>query len=424
VNETEPQRIGDAAQPKPGPVLTLRERDRRWSGLQALMRGRGLAAIIVGSFQGRERLETYLIDDFLDSIVILPNVGDAILLTFSPGRTSRMLESARRGYEPWVKDVRMGGGGAKTGEILAELGLSEARIGIVGMGPTAPGEMEGVLPVGFYANLTGKLPDAIFEDFTHDMTDFMLVKSDEELVLLRFAAQVSERAGAVMIETAKPGVSEALVYAEIMREIHRWGCTTRYPFLTLQSGPDNLGWGAPRWTLRGEPPRILTNGDLVQAEIHTMYGAQESQVQMSVALGPVNEEIKFCADVAHRAYEEGVAAVRPGTTFGEVFAAMEAPIRDAKCWSKTPLLHTLTFGANAFTGVNREQIAGTEEEWIEGQAQFGARRSDMRLREGMTLELEPNACLKQTRVNIGGVVLVTASGCEELNTLSTRIHYS
>src|SRR5262249_15016004 len=148
-----------------------------WSGLQTLMRARNLDAIIVGSFQGRERLESYLVDDFLDSVVVLPARGEAILLSFSGSRLSRMYESERRGFAPWVNDVRVGGGGNRTGDILAELGFEAGRMGIVGLGPTAPGEMEGLLPAGFQASLTARLPNATFEDFTQAMTDFMLVKS-------------------------------------------------------------------------------------------------------------------------------------------------------------------------------------------------------------------------------------------------------
>ena len=410
--------------PRAGPVLSLRERDRRWHGLQQCMSARGLDAVIVGSFQGRERLESYLIDDFLDAVVVLPARGDAILLSFSGGRLSRMYESERRGFDVWVKDVRVGAGGGKAGEVLAELGFANGRIGVVGLGPTAPGEMEGLLPAGFQKSLTAKLPKATLEDFTQDMTDFMLVKSEEELALLRFAAEVSEQACAAMIEATRPGASEAEVYAEIMREIHRWGCDTRYPFLTLQSGPDNIAWGVPRWTLRAEPPRILEVGDLVQAEIHTMYGAQELQVQMSVALDPVDPAIKRCEEVARMSYEAGLDAVRPAATFADVVHAMEAPIRTSGCWSKTPLLHTLTFGATGFTGVNREQLAGTQEGWLESQIKPGIRRGDLVLTQGMSLELEPNACLHHIRVNIGGAVVVTADGAEELNSLSTRVHHA
>ncbi len=405
------------------PVLSLAERDRRWRGLRACMATRGLDAIIVGSFQGRERLESYLIDDFLDSVVVLPIQDKPVLLAFSTSRMSRIFESEARGVTTWVGDMRVGGGGAKTAEVLTEKGFARGRVGIVGFGPTAPGEAEGLLPLGFWTSLSKSLPDAMFEDFTRDFTDFMLVKSDEELALLRYAASVSESACQVMIETARPGVSEAEIYAQIMAEIYRSGCDARYPFLSLQSGPANIAWGAPRWLLRAEPPRILQVGDLVQAEIHTHYGGQEAQVQMSVALDPIDDENRRCEEVAELAYQAGVAAVKPGAAFADVVHAIEAPIRDAGCWSKTPLLHTLTFGSTGFTPVNRGQIENTREGWIEGQAQVGIRRGDLELRPGMGLEIEPNACLGNRRVNVGGAVVVTETGREELNILATRVHH-
>lgn len=406
-----------------GPVLSLKERDRRWRGLRAVMRARGLDAIVVGSFQGRERLESYLIDDFLDSNVVLPLEGEPVLLAFSTGRLSRMLESAARGIEPWVSDWRVGFGGAKVAAALQEKGLAKGRIGIVGMGPTAPGEMEGLLPLGFWNSLSKALPAARFEDFTQAYTDFMLVKSEEEIALLRFAATVAERVCRVMADVTRPGVSEAAIYAEMMRETYRWGCDMRYPFLSLQSGPANIGWGAPRWLLRAEAPRLVQRGDMVQAEIHTLYGGQEAQVQMSVALDPVDADNRKCEAVAQRAYEAGLQAVKPGVTFAEVVRAMEAPIRDAGCWSKTPLLHTLSFGGTGFTSVNRAQLEGTREGKVESQAKPGIRRGELVLQPGMGLELEPNACLNTHRVNIGTGVLVTASGCEALNELPSRVHH-
>jgi Xaa-Pro dipeptidase len=408
--------------PYPGPTLSLAERDRRWTGLRALMRAQSVAAIVVGSFNGRERLESYLIDDFLDSIVVLPVDRDAIVLTFSASRLSRAYESERRGIPLWVHDYRLAAGGASTAGVLREIAPAKSRIGIVGFGPSAPGEMEGLLPFGFHRNLIAGL-DAELVDFTQTFTDFMLVKSEEELALLRFAAMVSEHASTAMLDACRPGTSEASVYAAIMSEIYRWGCETRYPNMSLQSGADNIGWGAPRWALRAEPPRILQTGDVVQAEIHTMYGQQESQVQMSVALDPIDETLERCAELARAAYEAGVAAVRPGVTFASVVHAMEEPLRAGGAWSKTPLLHTLTFGATGFTPINREQIAGTREELTEGKVTAGIRRGDLMLQPGMTLELEPNACLGMKRVNIGGVVLVTADGGEELNDIPTRMNH-
>jgi Xaa-Pro aminopeptidase len=409
--------------PEPGPQFTLAERDRRYAGLRALMEKQGFEAIVVGSFQGRERLESYLIDDFLDAVVVLPAKSEPVLLAFGGSRISRIHESERRGFPPWVRDVRLSAGGARVAEVLKERGLARGSIGLVGFGPTAPGEMEGLLPLGFHSNLVKALPDATIGDFTLAFTDFMLVKSAEEIALLRFAARVSEEACRVMMEVARPGVSEAEVYAETVREIHRWGCDLRYPFLSLQSGKDNICWGVPRWSVRAEPPRVLEVGDLVQAEIHTCYGGQEGQVQMSVALDPVDDVVYRLEHVARESYEAGLAAVKPGVTFASVVQAMETPLAKAGCWSKTPLLHTLTFGSTGFTAMNREQLKGTREEAIEGHAKPGIRRGELVLKEGMGLELEPNACLGMVRVNIGAGVLVTSRGAEELNTLPTRVQH-
>ena len=409
--------------PEAGPQLTLAERDRRYAGLRKLMEAQGFDAIVVGSFQGRERLESYLIDDFLDAVVVLPLKSDPVLLAFGGSRISRIFESQRRGHDVWVPDVRMSAGGAKVADVLKERGLAKGRIGVVGFGPTAPGEAEGLLPLGFHTSFVKALPEATIGDFTLSFTDFMLVKSEQEIALLRFAAKVSEEACKVMMEVSRPGVSETSVYAETVREIHRWGCDLRYPFFSLQSGKDNIGWGVPRWSLRAEPPRILEAGDLVQAEIHTIYGGVEGQVNMSVCLDPADEVVHRLEAVARQSYEAGLAAVKPGATFASVVHAMEKPLAEAGAWSKTPLLHTLTFGSTGFTPVNREQLKGTREEAIEGDAKPGIRRGELVLKEGMSLELEPNACLGMVRVNIGAGVLVTSRGAEELNSLATRVQH-
>jgi len=43
------------------------------------------------------------------------------------------------------------------------------------------------------------------------------------------------------------------------------------------------------------------------------------------------------------------------------------------------------------------------------------------MKPGMVLAFEPNACLDRHRVNLGGTVLVTETGCEELNAIPTRV---
>jgi Xaa-Pro aminopeptidase len=43
------------------------------------------------------------------------------------------------------------------------------------------------------------------------------------------------------------------------------------------------------------------------------------------------------------------------------------------------------------------------------------------LEPGMVFAFEPNACIGNHRVNIGGTVIVTSTGCEELNHIPTSV---
>jgi Xaa-Pro aminopeptidase len=406
------------------PMLSLRERDRRWQALRQRMGERGLDCLLVGSFRSRERFESYLLDDQIEGMVLFPLEGAPVVLSWYTPRISRALESASRGVESWVTDYRVGGGATDLAALLRERGLDQRRIGIVGLGRTSPGEPDGYVPYTYWTQLLEQVPQATFVDFSADITTLVLVRSEEELALVRYAARVTEAACQAMLDVTRPGVGEELIYAAIMREIFAHGADVRYPFLSLQSGPHNIGWGPPRWLHRAEPARRVQRGDMVQAEIHTCYGGIEAQVQMSIALEPVDASNQRCEEVARRSYEAGLAALRPGMRFAELVHTMEAPLRASGCWAKTPLAHTFTVGATGFSGVHRDQLVGTDEGWIEGgDSRATISGSDLVLCPGMLLELEPNACLGTHRVNIGGGVVVTETGCEELNALPTRVHH-
>jgi Xaa-Pro aminopeptidase len=388
--------------------------------VRGLLRDRSLHCLIVGTFRSREAFDSYLTNEHLDSVVVFPAEGEPTALTWNTTHLSRARESAGRGVELWVADCRPGFGGAATAAVVREKGGARGRIGIVGLEATAAGEREGVVPHSFWLNLGRDLPDAAFDDITRPFADLVLVKSEEELALVRYAARVSEAACQVMLAVSRPGVAEDVVYAEIMREVFRHGADVRYPMLSLQSGPETIGWGRPRWIGSAERPRVLARGDMVQAEIHTCYGGQEAQVQMSVALDPVDALNRRAADVARRSYEAGLAAVAPGITVADLVRAMELPLREAGAWAKTPLCHTMSFGATGVTGVGREQIDDTPEAALEPRAP-AMRRGDLVLQPGMVVELEPNACFGMHRVNLGAGVIVTPTGAEELNTLPTRV---
>jgi Xaa-Pro aminopeptidase len=382
------------------------------------MRERGLEGLLVAGFRAREMYETYISDDYNEGCVLFPLEGDPVVITWAHLRVMRARWSETRGAKLWVADYRVATCGAGVAEVLAEMHLAQASLGVVGLKSQAPTEIYGAIPANFWIELTAALPQARWQDISEEFSHLMLVKSDEELAQVRYAAAAAEAACRVIVEVAAPGVGEEVVFAEATREMLRHGIGLRYPMIVMNSGPQTLSWGPPRWTTTAEAPRILARGDLMQAELMPLCGNQEVQVQMTVGLDPLDDINLKCERVARASYDAGIKALKPGMTFADLVAVMEEPLRSAGCWGYTPLVHSL--GPHFLAGrttVNQEQ-AKLDVRFV---GPNGIRARQAVLEPGMVFAFEPNACLGHHRVNIGGTVVVTATGCEELNHIPTSV---
>jgi Xaa-Pro aminopeptidase len=400
------------------PVLSLGERDRRWARVRELMREQRLDGLLVAGFRAREMYETYISDDYNEGCVVFPLEGDPVVITWAVLRVMRARWSQERGTALWVSDYRVATSGDGVAEVFREKKLADARIGVVGLSSQAPTEIYGAIPANFWAQFTAALPKAQCADISEDFSHLMLVKSDEEMAQVRYAARAAEAACKAIVDVVGPGVGEEVAFAEATREMLRHGIGLRYPMIVMNSGPATLSWGPPRWTTSGEAPRILQRGDLLQAELMPLCGNQEVQVQMTVALDPLDETNRKCERVARASYDAGLKALRPGISFADLVAAMEEPLRSAGCWGYTPLVHSL--GPHFLMGrtqVNQDQARLD----VSSVGTNTMRQRKAVLQPGMVLAFEPNACLGDHRVNIGGTVIVTPTGYEELNHIATTV---
>jgi len=400
------------------PTLSLAERDRRWARLRELLRELDLNGVLIAGFRSREMYECYVADDYNEGCVVFPLEGDPVIITWAQLRVMRMKYSEELGHPLWVEDIRIAASGAQAADVVREKRLTQGRLGVVGLSSQVPTEMYGAIPAHFWNEFLGALPDLDYVDISEEFSHMMLVKSGEELAQMRYAARAAEAACRVIAEVAAPGVGEEVIFAEATREMLRFGIGLRYPMIVLNSGPHTLSWGPPRWTTRAEPPRILARGDLVQAELMPLCGNQEVQVQMTVSLDPMSETNRVCEGVARECYAAGVRAMRPGLAFADLVAAMEQPLKDSGCWSYTPLVHSL--GPHFLMGLSTVNTEGIDL-GIRFVAPPTTRKRSAILQPGMVFAFEPNACLGTHRVNIGGTVIVTETGCEELNRLPTEV---
>src|SRR5246500_202329 len=306
--------------PKQPPTLSLAERDRRWANVRKLMRERGFDGLLVAGFRAREMYETYISDDYNEGCVIFPLEGDPVVITWAYLRVMRARWSQERGAKLWVDDYRVATSGNGVADVIKEKHLAEASLGVVGLTSQAPTEIYGAIPANFWNELTAALPKARWTDISEEFSHLMLVKSEEELAQVRYAARAAEAACRAIVEVTAPGVGEEVVFAEATREMLRHGIGLRYPMIVMNSGPHTLSWGPPRWTTSGEAPRILARGDLMQAELMPLCGNQEVQVQMTVALDPLDEINLTCERVARASYDAGIKALKPGMSFAELVA--------------------------------------------------------------------------------------------------------
>ncbi len=308
------------------PVLSVKERDRRWTRTREFMKKQGFECLVLAGLTSREQYDAYLTNDYAEGIVVLPAEGLPTYITWMEGRVMRQKEAAERGLTPWVEDMRAGVDGPTLAAVMREKGFEKARVGVVGLQSRGPAEMNGYIPYALWSNILTELPHVEFVDCSEGFAAMMLVKSEEELVLMRRSAAIGEEACRVMLEKARPGVSELELTAEIMYTIFKAGAFSPPPFLVLHSGPETVSWGPPIWRYQGGVTRTLQKGDMVMAEIFPRYGGFESQQQMAIALQPLDEVHRECAALARRSYEKGLKVLRPGVSFQKVADQMEAVV--------------------------------------------------------------------------------------------------
>lgn len=406
---------GSSFVPDP-PTLSNAEKERRWGLLRDMMRRNGVECLLVPAAPHRYPADLYFTNAIPGCTVIFPLDSEPVALHRGASVAGSWLQARDLGEANWIDDMRFGPRIPLIAGVLEERGLTNARIGTIGAlgGPNL--QPAGWMPHPMWMSLTQALPNAKFVELWDDFAAIWLTKSAEEIAIYRYVSMVSERACEVMLDMTRPGVSESEIFAAIMSEYFRHGASSAHD-LFVHSGTDNLSWDAPRWLYRAQKPRIIQEGDVVMSEMMPVVGGIEAQAQMCIGVGDVAEPFLRAAEVARESYEAGLRTIRAGVAFGEVAEAMQEPLRRAGAWHLTPHVHSVT-PLTLVSPVTEDLDASVRDAFKHVQ-QLGGTGLDVVLEPGMAIQLEPNAAFGRQQVNIGGNVIVTEDGCEELNVLPT-----
>jgi Xaa-Pro dipeptidase len=381
---------------------SLAERDWRWQRVRDNAAKAGFDCIFVPlCVDGRNlhlsleqahgtRSDCRFLTQLENGAVIMPTDGRKPIVISDDDSGNDWVPEFRSAEKSWGKSMA---------QALIDAGMERACIGVSGIRRgfyTHGRAYHGVINHSSYAEVLRLLPNATFENATEAVGHTRYVKSEEQIACLRRGAAIAAAGIDKMIELARPGMDEGVLYTQVMKRMVELG-SEYYP-MAFYSGLHGEG-RLPRFEDPTEG-RTLKPMYRIANEVDAVFGGLIAQEQQPIFLGPIPEAWKSAIEVQRDLYYEALEQLRPGQPFAELmdFVNAFAEKRGAK---SIMLMHGRGYGDDGplFTPQNR-----------------GARNRDVLIEKGNVFIMKPIVKTADDSFDTswGGCVLVTDSGGEPL----------
>jgi Xaa-Pro aminopeptidase len=294
-----------------------------------------------------------------------------------------------------LEDVRWSLGADGPAGRISELGLGNAKIGLVG-----EDLISGSIPHDHYERLTEQLPGATFENLTGVMHGIMKIPSQEELEWFRKGAAYSDLGVEALVQAAEPGRTDNQIYAEIQ---HACLSQPHAVFYFAWIGSTSMKDPTCAYPFGLASGRTVREGDIVLTEISGSYHGYAGQIIRAVALGEPTQEYWDHFNLAKEVYLGAQAALKPGNTPHDVLKVSQKFL-DAGYSIQCPTIH----------GWGQRIIPPFAD--VPG-SQIWAAELDVPFQEDQLIVIEPNPCTPDIKGGIffGGLNRVTPDGGESLH---------
>ena len=306
-------------------------------------------------------------------------------------RTVYMPEACIRGYDDTFVQNPDKHPMTDLATILADMSLSEARIGV---------ELDNYYYSAAAHNaLERSLPEADFIDATGLVNWQRAVKSPQEIEYMRRAAGIVEAMHARILEVAEPGMRKndlvAEIYATGIKGANgHWG---DYPAI-VPMAPSGMDATAPHLTWDDRP---LVRGEATFFEIAGAHRRYQCPQSRTLFLGPIPEKYQRAEAAVLEAVEAGLEQARPGNQAQDIANAFNASLnksgfeKDSRCGYAIGISYP--------------------PDW--GERTISFRRGDTTLLQpGMTFHFMPALWLDDGGIEITEPLLITETGYECLCT--------
>ncbi|WP_102027365.1 M24 family metallopeptidase [Salirhabdus sp. Marseille-P4669] len=225
-----------------------------------------------------------------------------------------------------------------------------------------------------------------------------LIKTDEEINILKEACQIADNAFEHILGFIKPGVKEIDVSNELEFFMRKQGATSSSFDIIVASGfRSALPHGVAS-------DKVIESGELVTLDFGAYYKGYCSDITRTVAVGEINDKLKDIYNTVLEAQLRGVEGLKPGITGIQGDALTRDYIKEKGYGDY--------FGHSTGHGIGLDVHEGPTLSY----------RGEAKLEPGMVVTVEPGIYIP----NVGGCrieddVLITENGYEKLTHSSKEL---
>ncbi|MGL4343053.1 MAG: type I methionyl aminopeptidase [Metamycoplasmataceae bacterium] len=210
------------------------------------------------------------------------------------------------------------------------------------------------------------------------------IKSSREIELIKKSCSILAEVKKILFNNIRPGISLKELDSIAFKEIKNRGAEPA--FLGYQGFTGTICASLNEELIHGIPSnRKLKDFDLIKIDVGCIYKGYYSDSAFSASVGQSNEENDFLIKVAQEAFNEGLKAIKPGATTGDIAFAIGNYIKNNNCYTPKE------FSGH---GIGKQLH---EEPYIFNE---GKKNSGIQLRDNMVICIEPMILQKSKKIKI------------------------
>jgi len=373
------------------PLWEFGERVRR---VQGELDSRGLDAIVVHSNEADPGNVRYLSDYwpvFESAGVVVPRDGEPILLvgpeseTYAGERSKikkvmRLLEY-RESAEPEYPGIKVYSFKDVFEEALG--GRKPRRVGIVGYA---------IMPLPVYESLRKALPEAEMVRADDILRNMRMIKSENEVFLLKETSRIAEIAVERVLERMKPGMTELQVVGIAQEAIYENGAEYEGHPMYVFSGRNT------RHAISRPTHKRIKEGELIQLNIGARVAGYSSSIGRPVFFGKMDKNLRKLVEAGLELHNETKELMREGVMASEVVKVF------LKSAENKGVIRNILYGPCHGIG-----LMEVEPPWMELTSEYP-------LKENMTFQVDTFLYTEEYGLRWEDAVRVTKNGVEKFCT--------